>query len=77
MYAVIVSGGAQHRVSEGDVVKVQKIDGAEPGSQLEIEEVLLVSDGKDLQIGEPKLDKAKVVATKDCGPGVKPGSVER
>jgi len=63
MYAVIVSGGAQHRVSEGDVVKVQKIDGAEPGKQLEIEEVLLVSDGTDLQIGEPKLDKAKVVVT--------------
>ena len=63
MYAVIVSGGAQHRVSEGDVVKLQKIDGAEPGSRMEFGEVLLISDGTSVRVGQPGVENAKVVAT--------------
>lgn len=63
MYAVIESGGAQHRVSEGDVVKVQRIAGAEPGSKLELTPVLMVRDASDIQVGEPHLANAKVVAT--------------
>ena len=63
MYAVIVSGGAQHRVSEGDILKVQKIDGAEPGSQVEIDRVLLLQDGSDLVVGQPMVENAKVVVT--------------
>ena len=41
MYAVIKSGGKQHRVVEGEVLKLELID-AEPGSAIEFEEVLLV-----------------------------------
>ena len=63
MYVVIVSGGTQHRVSEGDVVKVQKIEGAEPGNKMQIDQVLLLHDGKDLHVGEPTLPKARVEAT--------------
>ena len=63
MYAVIVSGGAQHRVAEGDVLKVQKIEGAEPGKQIEITSVLLLHDGKELQVGRPAVEEAKVLAT--------------
>ena len=63
MYAVIVSGGTQHRVSEGDVVKVQKIDGVEPGGQMELDQVLLIHDGTNLLVGEPTLAQARVVAT--------------
>jgi len=63
MYAVIVSGGAQHRVSEGEVVRVQKINGAATGSTIEVGPVLLVHDGKDLQVGTPALGGAKVLAT--------------
>ena len=63
MYAVIVSGGAQHRVSEGDVLKVQKIDGVEPGNQMEFGEVLLLSTDSGVQVGQPSLQNAKVVAT--------------
>ena len=63
MYAVFASGGAQHRVSEGDVIKVEKIDGAEPGSQMELDQILLVSDGATVQVGQPRLEGAKLVAT--------------
>jgi large subunit ribosomal protein L21 len=63
MYAVIVTGGAQHRVSEGEVLKVEKIDGAEPGSRVEFAEVLMVRDATDLRIGEPHVANARVIAT--------------
>lgn len=63
MYAVFVSGGAQHRVSEGDVLTVEKIDGAEPGNQMELDRVLLVGEGADIQVGQPGLAGAKVMAT--------------
>jgi large subunit ribosomal protein L21 len=63
MYAVIKSGGSQHRVAEGDVLKVDRIHDAEPGSQVELEQVLLVHDGTDLRIGRPRVEDARVVAT--------------
>ena len=63
MYAVIISGGSQHRVSEGDVLTVEKIDGAEPGSQMELNRVLVVGNGADLRVGQPDLPEAKVMAT--------------
>ncbi len=63
MYAVIISGGTQHRVTEGDVLKVEKIEGAEPGTQMELDRVLAAGEGADLQVGTPQLAGAKVVAT--------------
>ena len=61
MYAVIKSGGKQHRVVEGEVLKLELID-AEPGSAIEFEEVLLVADGEDVKIGAPMLEGSKVTA---------------
>ena len=64
MYAVIRSGGAQHRVSEGEVLKLQKIEGAEPGAQMEFDQILVVQqDDKTMLVGEPTVANAKVVAT--------------
>ncbi len=63
MYAVIISGGTQHRVAEGDVLKVEKIEGAEPGTQMELNRVLAAGEGADLQVGTPELQGAKVMAT--------------
>jgi large subunit ribosomal protein L21 len=63
MYAVIVSGGTQHRVSEGDVLTVEKIAGAEPGNQMELDRVLMIQDGSEVQVGRPEVPEAKVVAT--------------
>ena len=63
MYAVIISGGTQHRVSEGDVLTVEKIVGAEPGNQMDLDRVLMVQDGSEVQVGQPEISEAKVVAT--------------
>lgn len=59
MYAVIQSGGKQHRVSEGQVVRLEKID-AEKGATIDFDKVLMVGEGADLALGAPYLEGAKV-----------------
>ena len=59
MYAVIESGGQQHRVAEGDILKLEKID-ARAGEVLEFDKVLMVG-GKELKIGTPVLEGCKVM----------------
>ena len=59
MYAVFVSGGKQHRVAEGDVVKLELLD-VEPGATIEFDQVLLVADGEDVKIGTPVVEGMKV-----------------
>ncbi len=61
MYAVIATGGKQYKVSEGDVIRVEKL-GAEEGSSYVFENVLLVNDG-ELTAGKPYVEGAKVNAT--------------
>lgn len=62
MYAVIEAGGKQHRVTEGEVLKLEKIKDVEPGSNVEFDKVLLVSNDGDVKIGAPTVDGAKVTA---------------
>lgn len=62
MYAVILSGGQQHKVSEGDTLTVKRLD-AEVGSTIELDRVLLVGGGDAPKIGAPYVDGAKVTAT--------------
>jgi large subunit ribosomal protein L21 len=59
-FAVIQSGGKQHRVEPGQTIEVEKLPVAE-GDTVELTEVLLVSDGNGLQYGRPLVDGAKVV----------------
>ncbi|BES69970.1 50S ribosomal protein L21 [Marinobacter nanhaiticus D15-8W] len=61
MYAVIVSGGKQHRVAEGEVLKLEKIE-AETGGTVEFDRVLLVADGDNVKVGEPVVSGASVTA---------------
>ena len=61
MYAVIVTGGKQYRVVQGDKVRVEKLDVAEGGS-IELDKVLMVADGDDIKIGAPFVDGGKVTA---------------
>jgi large subunit ribosomal protein L21 len=61
MYAVIVSGSKQHRVKEGETLKLEKIN-AEVGGSIEFNQVLLVANGDDVKIGGPNVDGAKVTA---------------
>jgi large subunit ribosomal protein L21 len=60
MYAVIKTGGKQYKVSEGDLVKVEKLAGV-VGDTVELNEVLMVG-GEEVKIGTPLLPGAKVVA---------------
>lgn len=59
MYAVIRTGGKQHRVSEGDVLSIEKITGAK-GDMVVFDDVLLVAKEEDIRIGTPTVDGAKV-----------------
>ncbi len=60
MYAVIKTGGKQYKVAEGDLLKIEKLEGS-VGDSVEFEEVLLVG-GDDVKVGTPLVDKAKVKA---------------
>jgi large subunit ribosomal protein L21 len=62
MYAVIATGGKQYRVSEGTVVRIEKLDAAE-GADVEFDKVLLVGQGADVAIGAPYVAGARVTAT--------------
>jgi len=59
-YAVIRSGGKQYRVSPGDTVRLEKLDG-DPGGACAFTEVLLTSSDGAVQVGKPLLDGARVV----------------
>ncbi|WP_152208350.1 50S ribosomal protein L21 [Marinobacter changyiensis] len=61
MYAVIVSGGKQHRVVEGETLKLEKIE-TETGGAVEFDRVLMIVDGDTVQIGAPVVEGAKVTA---------------
>jgi large subunit ribosomal protein L21 len=60
MYAVILTGGKQYRVKEGDVLSVEKL-GLAPGRKAQFDRVLLIEDGEAVQVGTPFLDNAMVL----------------
>ena len=60
MYAVIKTGGKQYKIQEGTVLEVEKL-AADIDSEIELAEILMISNGDKLEIGKP-LVKAKVVA---------------
>ncbi|HIV15514.1 MAG TPA: 50S ribosomal protein L21 [Candidatus Avisuccinivibrio pullicola] len=61
MYAVIFCGGKQHKVKEGERISVELLP-AEAGSEVELDKVLLISDGTNIKVGAPYLEGAKVSA---------------
>jgi large subunit ribosomal protein L21 len=62
MFAVINTGGKQYRVSEGTVLRIEKLT-ADAGSSVEFDQVLLVGQGDQVKVGKPFLGGAKVTAT--------------
>ena len=62
MHAVIKTGGKQYRVTEGDIIKVEKLL-AEEGTDITIKDVLLLSDGENIKVGSPLVEGASVTAT--------------
>ena len=61
MYAVIETGGKQYKVSEGDVVFIEKMDAAE-GETVTFDKVLVVADGENVNFGAPTVAGATVTA---------------
>jgi large subunit ribosomal protein L21 len=63
MYAVIEQGGKQYKIAEGDCLNIELADVAPDAKTIELDKVLLVSDGESVKIGSPYLEGAKVVAS--------------
>ena len=64
MYAIIRTGGKQYRVSEGDVLNVEKLN-VEEGQEVVFDEVLTVVNDGDVKVGAPTVAGAKVTAKVD------------
>ena len=59
MYAIIKTGGKQYRISPGDVLRVERLPG-ERGDEVILDQVLLVTDGDAIQVGQPLVPNATV-----------------
>jgi large subunit ribosomal protein L21 len=62
MYAVIKTGGKQYRVAAGEKIKVEQIP-ADVGSQITLDQVLMVGEGESVTIGTPMIAGATVTAS--------------
>ena len=63
MYAVIEQGGKQYKVSQGDVIQIELTEVAPDAKTIELDKVLFISDGKEVKVGTPYLDGARVIAS--------------
>jgi len=61
MYAVIESGGKQHRVEPGEVLRLEKLEAAE-GETVNFDKVMMIGEGGNIQIGTPFVDGGAVTA---------------
>ena len=62
MYAIILSGGKQHRVMEGETLKLESLPVKE-GQNIDFDKILMISNGDNIQIGAPNITGATVSAT--------------
>ena len=62
MYAIIRTGGKQYRVKTGDVVRVERLDGA-VGTSVTLDDVLLVAGEGEPRVGSPRVEGAAVLGT--------------
>lgn len=61
MFAVFESGGKQHRVSEGELVKLEKLEG-DLGDSVVFEKVMVIANGDDVSVGTPYVEGGRVEA---------------
>lgn len=74
MFAVIESGGKQHRVAQGDVLDLERLKTAQPGEQVQFDRVLLMSDENRVLTGSPHVDGGLVegqVLSEGRGPKIR------
>lgn len=62
MYAIVECGGRQYRAEEGHTFSVEKLP-YEVGEQIDLDNVLLISDGDNITVGQPTISGAQVKAT--------------
>jgi large subunit ribosomal protein L21 len=62
MFAVVKTGGKQYKMIPGETIRVEKLDQA-AGAKVEFDQVLLVSDGETLLVGQPFLSNVRVAGT--------------
>ena len=60
MFAIIKTGGKQYKVAQGDVLSIEKLEHTD--DQVVFDQVLLLSDDKDIKVGKPLVSGAKVEA---------------
>lgn len=63
MYAVIEQGSKQYKIAEGDSLNIDLTDVSPDAKTIELDKVLLVSDGQNVKVGAPYLEGAKVIAS--------------
>ena len=61
-YAVIQTGGKQYKVSAGEIIKIEKLPNSNPDTKVEFKEILAYGDDKNIELGEPTVNGAKVEA---------------
>ena len=61
MYAIIETGGKQYKVSEGDVIYIEKLD-VEEGAEITFDKVLMAGEGDAVKVGTPVVEGATVAA---------------
>ncbi|CAL4043428.1 50S ribosomal protein L21 [Buchnera aphidicola] len=61
MYAVFLNGGKQHRVKEGQIIRLEKLD-LKIGQRIEFKKILMLSDKENIKIGKPILSKCYIEA---------------
>lgn len=61
MYAVFKTGGKQYRASQGDRLRVERLE-AEVGDTVEFDQILLLGEGADIKVGSPLVDGGRIAA---------------
>jgi len=61
-YAVIKTGGKQYKVKSGEILKIEKLPDSKPETKIEFNEILAYGDDKEIEVGTPNIDGAKVEA---------------
>ena len=62
MYAIVMTGGKQYKVEKGMNVVIEKLDEAEVGKEVVLDQVLMIADGDKATVGIPTVEGAKVTA---------------
>jgi large subunit ribosomal protein L21 len=61
-YAIIQTGGKQYKVKAGEILKIERLDGSKLETKIEFKEILAYGDDKNIEVGSPAIEGAKVEA---------------